>query len=151
MPDFPNLSNLPDSQKLAEFIRWVEAFLTELVESARSPTGTSLFAEELLGQMRSAWDDAGPEFNRLAEATVSIPEGAVRDHGLSGNQLMFKLATVSRLSGLFRRFGTTSILRRLLNAIDTLLNSILSAVPGGSAASEIKDAIKDAIQEDEDS
>ncbi len=148
MPEFPNLWEFSDTQKLREFIRWVKQLLAELVDTGTSPTGVPLFAEELREPMRAAWSEAVPEFDRLAEFVVTLPDRASHDHGLLGAQLNFKLATVHRLSGLFQRFGTKKILRLLLGAVDTLLGSILSALPGGSAASEIKDAIKDAINDE---
>lgn len=70
-------------------------------------------------------------------------------HGLSGEQLRFKLNNVQLRERVFRSNVTFGPLRRLINAIDTLLESILDAVPGGGALKELKDAALDATEDDE--
>lgn len=140
-PSFPGPS---DHERLQQFICWVHDFLGDIVEFGRSPTGQEIFAEELLEPMRAAWSDVESDFHRLSNSVADIPPERMREHGLIGSQLKFKLATVTWRWRLFQARGRTPLFRRLLNTIDTLLNSILSAVGSGTAISEIKDAIRDA-------
>ena len=152
MPTPPDFTGASDRALLRQYVSWVHAFLKELVEADRSPNDPDLFAQELIGPMREAWAEVQPAFQHVIGAAGEIPPEQMERHGLIGAQLRFKLATVTWRWNLFHRRKSTPLFRRLLNSIDTLLNSILSAIPGGaSAVSEMKDAIRDASKGPEES
>ena len=107
--------------------------------------------------MRSAWLEVlffSSDLPALA-ADAGRMETALADaHGLRGEQLRFKIVTIRywtnrvnerRNPGKWREF-----VRRLLVAIDTLLDSILQALGRGSAFKEIKDSIRDSIKDADD-
>ena len=143
-----------DQQRRSDFIRWTRDVLNLIV---LGDTEHPAIAPELEEPMRSAWVEVrffSSDFAALA-ADAGRMETALADaHGLRGAQLGFKIETIrywtnrvneQRNLGKWREF-----LRRLLVAIDTLLDSILKALGRGSAFKEIKDAIRDSIKDADD-
>jgi hypothetical protein len=61
----------------------------------------------------------------------------LREHGLYGWQLAFKLAVIQFFYGRYLLIGK-GILKKLLGIIDDLLKSIFDAVGGAGAISDIK-------------
>lgn len=147
IPDFPNMDNFNDAKKRQCFVLWVKQTLSEL---ATEEEYEQIFADTLIGLMRNAWGDVEQSFDELAESVVGLDTRQVEIHGLSGNQLDFKLATVRYWAQQFNGRAAKSVLRRLLNAINTLLVSLATAAGAGTILQEMKDAIKDAIDEDND-
>ena len=151
------LARLPDgendNQRRFDFIRWTYYVLQSISRER------GLIASTLIDQAQSALEDVGErEFARLAEAAGSISDPSVLSaHGLGGTQLAFKLNTVrywaDRANEMFR-VGLVGkwrdFIRRLLKAIDTLLDSILKALGVETAVKEVKDAISDAIKDADD-
>jgi hypothetical protein len=74
--------------------------------------------------------------SRVAELS---PETLVR-HGLYGEQLKYKLAAIDLAAGRAAD-GISGWLRKLLELIDNLLESILKALNIDDALKEIKDAL----------
>ncbi len=70
----------------------------------------------------------------------------IQEHGLSGRHLRFKLEVIRYLNGRYAATGK-GILKKLLDAIDTLLKSIIKAAGLGDAAEKLKDFIKDSIDD----
>lgn len=132
---------------LYQFVLSVRDFLDELVREGRDPTGTPLFVERLVEFMRPAWEEGRPIFERLAVAIGDASLGRLQEHGLSGRQLHFKLEVIRYLNEQYLAIGK-GILKKLLDAIDTLLKSIIKAAGLGDAAEELKDFIKDSIDDD---
>lgn len=133
---------------LRRFVMAVHDFLDELVESNRDPTGQTLFLEQLLDAMRRAWQEVRHDehFPRAMNRIRELNEEQLRDHGLYGWQLTFKLAVIRLFHGRYLSVGK-GILRKLLDIIDGLLKSILDAIGGHGAIAEIKDFIKDSVDE----
>lgn len=82
----------------------------------------------------------------LQDSIPSIHPVAVVHHGLSGRPLRFKLKVVDSISnGWDRARGQGTVrgwLKRLLDAIDAILDSIIDAAGGvGGLVKEFKDAI----------
>ena len=76
--------------------------------------------------------------SRTLESRIrNLKEDQLREHGLYGWQLAFKLAVIQFFYGRYLLIGK-GILKKLLGIIDDLLKSILDAVGGGGAISEIK-------------
>lgn len=145
IPNFPSVDGIDDGEKRKLFVVWVKESLDCLVNEKEYE---HLFVDELVIPMRSAWKEAKPLFEDFEKEVVNLEDGVVEQHGLAGAQLDFKLATVRHWAGIFLSSALRPILRWLLKAIDTLLKSLLSATPVGTALEEMKDAISDAIDED---
>lgn len=145
MTTYPETGQNSDQDRLIEFVRWTSQALKDIVV-LESPTGRDLFYSELRDPMLAAWSDVSGRFDGLVLAVEQLPDEVIQRHGLEGAQLEFKLGTVRTSSRLYSRYGTGRLLRRLLEAIDTLLDSILDATGFGSAISEFKDAVRDSIK-----
>ena len=137
-----------DRERLIGFVRFVEALLAEIVRDGKDPQGRRLFFEPLLAPMHEAWETGRNEFRALQAALLDLSAAAMDRHGLSRPQLTFKLSVVRHFSALFNSHGKRW-LRRLLDVIDTLLKSILDAIGVGGAAGELKDMIRDSIDEED--
>ena len=69
-------------------------------------------------------------------------------HGLTGQQLRFKLQTIHTRETRFRLIPWLWNLRRLIDTIDNLLDSIIKAVGAGDAVKELKDALFAATEDE---
>jgi hypothetical protein len=83
---------------------------------------------------------------RLESRIRNLTKDQLREHGLYGRQVAFKLAVIRFFYGRYLLIGK-GILKKPLGVIDDVLKSILDAVGDGGAISEIKDFIKDSIYE----
>ena len=145
-----------DADKRRDFVLWVKKTLGHLVGEADREYWR-VFVPDLIAPMEEAWAEAKSAFEVLADLVVHLNPSQVLAHGLWGAQLEFKLATVrywaqrfieQQSIGLNR--AAKGILRWLLNAINTLLTSLASAVGASTVLQEMKDAIRNAIAADDD-
>jgi hypothetical protein len=147
-PEFRGSESDP-RDALRRFVSTVREFLAEIIQSNQDPFGRPLFWQELLTPMRDAWDELkrNDNFGTVDGLIREISATGLGDHGLSGQQLAFKLAVIRVFHGRYLSIGK-GILRKLLNIIDDLLKSILDAAGAGGAILEIKDFIKDSIDDE---
>lgn len=153
--EFPQFSGGGDpTDTLDEFVKQVHDFLAEIVRSDRDPISAEpLFEQELVPAMRAAWDEvkrAGlfDDVGMRIRDARPRPEATFGPHGLTGQQLRFKLAVIRFFHGRYIARGGRRLLKKLLDIIDDLLDSILEALGVEGAISEIKDFIKDSIAEE---
>lgn len=148
IPAFPDLDNQQDPAKREQFVSWVLETLTSLVTN-QDGDDDQLFVQGLRVAMNAAWNEAHAGFAELPAAAAALPLEQVRRHGLAGDQLAFKLATVRYWAGQFQDADQSPgfVLRRLLDAIDTLLDSLLAAIGVGSSLKELKDAVRDSLSD----
>lgn len=133
-----------DLKRLLHFLTEVEEFLSELVGKKEYE---KLFYYELLTPMRSAWKEI-PLYFELAKSKLShFDSKALKRHGLTGRQLDFKLDVIDFMWNKFISIGLPKWAKRLLKAINNLLNSILSGIPAGSAISEMKNGVESALKD----
>ena len=117
---------------------WVRKTLGHLVAEADSEY-RRIFVPDLIAPMQNAWRDVEPEFEVLADSVAHLAPWRIARHGLWGVQLDFKLATVRYWAQRFIERESIApdraakgVLRWLLNAINTLLTSLASAVGAGT-------------------
>ena len=134
---------------LRGFVEWLEDFLMQLQENLDEVDqyGNPLFEREQIGFMSEALTEIRHDkhFEHLQASVAEADIGALWRHGLYGSQLRWKLFNINFS---FRRFiegHSAELLDRLLSSIDALLESLLGAVPGGSAIKELKEAIQNSI------
>lgn len=144
IPDFPTLDSATPADRLSGFWWWVRDALASL----QSEEYQHLFVPQLINPMRAAWEAAQHHFEVARPFLAEIPPVQIWLHGLHGPELDFKLAAVGYWAERFTANSSATLLRRLLNSIDTLLNSLLDAIGLGGAVQEIKDVIRDAITDD---
>ena len=159
--DAPILKN--DAFFRAQFIRETKRFLNYVVTNG---VEEGFVYYQLGDRMQAAWQEVAPSFDGLETDVQLIDSNTVTMHGLGGAQLRFKLANVAfwsqqvdqadrgRRNQAEQRWRNQAeqrqgliawFIKRLLKAINTLLKSILAALPGGTAVQEMKDAIEDAL------
>jgi len=135
-----------DRAALRRFIAGVRVFLDKLVTERIDPTGAPLFFSNFpVDLMIDAWDEARPTFDNVDAALGDASGDDLRQHGLFGKQLRFKLGVVRFLHNRYVKVGK-KILGPLLAAIDSVLDSILDVVGVGKAAKEIKECIGAGIE-----
>jgi hypothetical protein len=135
---------------LTKFLDSVETQLDEAVKTAPG----DLIPEALHARANAAFNDVRPVFGQMKAAMPHLTDTDLIDHGLqAGPQLGYKLALVNHQNTQLqapnnppkRRRG---IFRKLLEAIDVLLKSLIKAVGLGDALEEFKDALEKGVPED---
>ena len=141
---FPTSSDFaqPDQDLLLQFVRAVHDLLAEVVENPNDRQGEPLFADGLIDPMRAAFLEIPGHFERLYTAVRRLEPDGIAEHGLSGNQLHFKLAAVHYREQVYRQRGGFFRLQWLLDAIEGLLDSIIDAAGVGGAIKEFKEAMR---------
>ena len=74
-----------------------------------------------------------------------INDRAIYEHGLHGAQLRLKFSVIRFLHARYLNIPGVGQLRRLIEAIDTLLKSILGAAGVGEGIKEIKEYIEHSL------
>jgi hypothetical protein len=148
--NFPTYPGSGDPRPaLAEYVRTTRNFLDELADtnipSAPTPSET-LFFPSLLEPLRKAWKEARSQFELLALKISELSAERIFDHGLFGDQLAFKFEAVNFLHGRYKQMGKR-VLRKLLEAIDTLLGSIIEACMIAKGAKEIKEYFEHSLDD----
>lgn len=147
--EFPIYDEGPSGVFLSEFVLSVQKFLGEIVERRRDYQGRRLFSEELEEDMNAAWEDGREHFERIAAWAANLPQDRADASGLNGAQLRFKARVINWRKRIFEAIGGGAAFRKLLDAINVLLESIIDALiaafPGheaiGSLVKELKDYI----------
>ncbi|MBD7923166.1 hypothetical protein [Xanthomonas bonasiae] len=81
--------------------------------------------------------------NEVISLISKAPDAKLQAHGLTGTQLRYKLSVLQDLAKRMRRVKFPGRFRpKLVDAIDTILDSLLSAVGAGTALKEIKDMLR---------
>jgi hypothetical protein len=142
---FGPLVDLEPREALSGFLRAAKQFLKSLVLENRSPLHETLFWKDLAPDVFDAWMEVEPEFDATAERARHIPHELLVLHGLSGVQLRLKLRTVEFFHKRYQRFGRRAI-KKVLDAIDNLLESIEDVLPGAGILSEFKEALAIALK-----
>lgn len=155
IPEFELDADATNDVVLREyFLTYTRNLLDHIVTNAVDEDNeiATLFTVESANFMKNAWEEVLPLFEAWTGNMRHINPGAIILHGLGGAQLRFKLANVawwSQQVNLATENNQTgqwiAYIERLLDSIDTLLDSILAASGGGSALKEMKDSIKNAI------
>lgn len=137
-------------KKLKDFIHETYQLLDHLVHKELDFHGHPFFAADLVGQIREAWEEFQNDF-KLERAYALIhgaPGARLQLSGLYGKQLDLKLSVVRSWVGRFKEVRAKKILLRLLDAIDTVLDSLIAATGIDEALKEIKEILRNSIEED---
>ncbi len=91
--------------------------------------------------------DVVPGIRRLQAAIPEIPDGALKEHGLLGLPLKFKLSVADtvgrRWDAVKRNLNVREWFARIIDAIDAILDSLIDAAGGaGGLIKEFKDALR---------
>jgi hypothetical protein len=132
-----------DRERLIAFLNDTYQLLRNIYTEGVDPRGNPIVPEDLMPLLRNAWREFVGNFNlnREANRIREAPEDRLVSHGLYGAQLTLKLTLIDRLRASWFDLGGDSILKKLIDAIDTLLNSLIAATGIDEAIREIKEAI----------
>jgi hypothetical protein len=142
--DFPLYEGGDPRLTIRDFLRAMQRFLDGLIATNADPFQRQLFSDDLYGLLREAWNESQVHFRDALARSEQLSDADMYEHGLWGAQLRLKTVLVRRYYEAYLRIGAP-VLRSFIDVIDDFLKSILSAIPGGEAISEIKDAIKNSV------
>lgn len=110
-----------------------------------------LFPPELQEDIGAAWKEFEEDFDEpgFIAAARDIRTPRAKWAGLYGAQLRLKLAVVGYWRRKWNASVSTRILKKLLDAIDTVLDSLIAATGLGEALKELKDILGNSV-DDED-
>jgi len=140
---------MDDREKLQKFIAQVYAWLDASYAAsfrASAESGSPWPPIRAHHQLQELATAAWREYERdhpladLQRRIAQLPQETLVSHGLYGTQLEYKLATVDFAANRAAR-AMPGWLRKLLELIDNLLESILKALGADNALKEIKDAM----------
>lgn len=136
-----------DKERLVIFLDDTLLVLQDVIDSP-----TTLIPTTLHVPFKNAWTEFDQSFDRdNAKAKIrALSDQQLDNAGLRGAQASVKLSLFQRFRNLFTGNRVKDRLRKLLDAIDTLLESLIEAAGLGHALKEIKEAIKNALDLDED-
>ena len=147
----------PDHTSIQLFLEGTWRFIAGLVYEREAPLlweGKGSLLE--LAQITCA-DTVQPsiqELARVARTEEFLESESVRNHGLVGYPMLFKLKVLRDIEKLWNKVRTgvsniswRRVLRKVIDAVDVILDSLLAAanmvVPGvGGTAKEFKDTIR---------
>jgi hypothetical protein len=148
MANFPDFA--PDrnpADLLRDFVLALQALLDELMAEGRGPTGTPLFIPELLPVVQEAWRSGRGRVASFAATVRDLSATKINEHQLEGSPLKAKLGVIGHYARRFAESGTAILLRRLLQAIDTLLKSLTQASGAGGFLEELKETVENIIDD----
>jgi hypothetical protein len=145
---FEEIGHFDDSRdSLVEFLGQVKQFIMQIAFERylyrvnwRSERALVFDAEHLrlYADAVREYRDSG-RFETLLEAVRDLSDDAIEAGGLGGAQLFLKRETVRVSERRFLARPFRGLFKRLLEAIDVLLKSIIGATGAGSALEELKD------------
>ncbi len=132
-----------------EFVVKVHDFLREIISKPIGEAGL-LFIEPMLPELLAAWTEFTENFQIQKAEQLVFRTSAVtlQAHGLYGTQLRAKLSLVRFRFEQFSLHKTKKALLKLIDAIDTLLSSILSATGIDEALKELKELLRDSVDDE---
>ena len=136
---------------LFKFVEELYGFLQRTTQEPYDHDGKLLILPEMRDELRGAWAHFADDFSwdRAKLAIYYAPDARLESHGLYGLQLRAKLR-LFRLR--LRRFTdrlTKKGLWKLINAADTVLDSIIAATGLDEALREIKDLLGNCVDDDD--
>ena len=133
-----------DVERLCLFVEDIRKFINDALYNFQE-----LFISNLVGFYNEVWYTE-TNLERFSELTRAIREtdlNVLSSHGLLGAELSLKLATANTWYERFIAFPGMGIFKRVIDAIDTLLDSIIAAVGSGGAIKELKDTLRNILND----
>lgn len=145
---FPDGGEALSSRDLMKrFLDAVRDLLLGTVSSGRDSKGTELFFPELLPHLRDGAGNLEGHVSRLKEAVDGIPADHIEDHALDGPELLMKIRIVRFFADRFAALGGVGPFRRLLDTLESLLDSIIDAAGTGGAIKEFKEFVRNSTKD----
>jgi hypothetical protein len=99
--------------------------------------------------LESAWQEVRKNFEQVRQALKTSPlefTDKLREHGLTDDQLKFKMELFKRLIEQFYTTKAPIWLRRLLNLVNSMLGSLTAIFPPLGSVKEFKEALEQIIK-----
>lgn len=140
---------IQDRERLIEFLGDTLSLIDELLAEGKDHQGNRVLSAEFLPAFRAAWREFNEQFpfERVQTIIQRTPDERLVWAGLYGAQLELKLTTVAHLRSQFFSSGGGGWLKKLLDAIDRLLDSLIAASGIDEALKELKDILSDNVEE----
>jgi hypothetical protein len=139
-----------DRERLTDFVNRVYAWLDDCyLDQRTNRRDQSWPAFRPYRNLRNVGKEAWLELKQAQPSKhfrgsiAKLSDRKLVAHGLGGSQLRYKLAVINDLCARMRRVRVPGRFRpKLVDAIDTVLDSLISAVGAGTALKEIKDMLR---------
>lgn len=139
-----------DIKRLSKLLEEVKELFQNMVDSR-----WLLLREELRKPVFDAWsevqlifDDLQKEFDTPSRDLRESLRERLGQAGLLGKQLDLKETAIELSWKDFKQWGTVKLLKKVLDLINSFLESLFKALPGGHAIKEFKDFFELGIEED---
>ena len=143
-----------DRMRLIGFVRWLRGFLDALVREIGPDVHQKRLFErdipdEVLKSVIEAWYDLQKQgvFEKAVSYGEKVSLEHLADRGLTGMQLSMKMRVLKWAVDTFGLNQEGGLLRRVLKAIDDVLDSFLGASHAGHALMEFKKALETLARE----
>ncbi len=139
----------PDRTLLKDFFSQLRAFLQTLTDEPSAYADDLILLEGAHQELQSMWEDPGMSdaFENAISFTQIGPEDQLRSAGLTGVQLQGKLSVIQRWGSRLLGDRFVKYLRRLLDAINSLLGTLAGFVPGADFIMEFKECFENNIDD----
>ena len=136
-----------EKKELIRFLKETKTILQNIVDARHV-----LFRKDLRKPIEDAWIDVEKLIDESIDdlkTTDIVLENKLVEAGLTGNQLVFKIKGFDGALKRFENRGTVNLLDKLLKWINTILKSLIVAIPGAEGIKEFKESLEAEI-DDED-
>lgn len=143
-----NLSSANPKERLKSFVSDTEKLLNYLISSGQDYGRRTLVSADLQQDLRAAWGEVRPQFNSVRSAIDQLSSDKITTHGLSGVQANLKTGLCQKFFSRFVEFGGWKVFKKLLDAIDNFLGSILKSLGIESGIEELKHVLEQSVDDD---
>lgn len=140
--------DLSNREYIKQFLEALRDLLLGVVSEGRDAKGAELFFPELLPHLRDGAGNLPVHIDRLKSAVDDIPADRIEDHALDGPEFLMKIRIVRFFADRFGQYGGIIPFRRLLDTLESLLDSIIDAAGTGGAIKEYKEFVRNSLQDD---
>lgn len=136
-------------REIFNFVEELHGFLHRFVNEPYDQNKNLLVLEEMKGWLEDAWREFDEDFSwdRAKSAIFEASAEQLQAHGLYNRQLSAKLSLFRFRMDRFLNRITKKGLLKVIDAGDTLLDSIISATGLDGALKEIKDLLRNSVDE----
>lgn len=139
-----------DLSSLVFFLDKSESFISHILEN-RDEFILKEFTidQRFWSTLESAWKEVRKNFEQVRQALKTSPlefTDKLKEHGLTDDQLKFKMELFNRLINHFNTTRAPIWLRRLLNLVNSILGSLTSTFPPLEPVKEFKEALEQIIK-----
>jgi hypothetical protein len=136
--------------QMLKFVEELHSFLGQTANKPFDYQGKPLILEEMVPALKDAWAHFDGDFSldKAKFAIYEAPQDRIESHGLYGPQLGAKLSLVQLRLRRFLDGVTKKALLKLIDALDTVLDSIIAATGLDGAIKEMKDLLRNSVDDE---